>query len=108
MLDAIAREVGIEPHEVRAKILVKPEQMPFNNITKKQFDSGDYPQSLRRAVAAIDVKAVRTRQQRGEVDGRLIGVGLATYCEQAAHGTSVYYGWATSGWCQATNRRPRL
>ena len=29
----------------------------------------------------------------GEPDGRLVGVGLATYCEQAAHGTSVYYGW---------------
>ena len=107
VLDAIAREAGVEPHEVRAKILVKPEQMPFNNITKKHFDSGDYPESLRRAVAAIDVAAVRVRQQRGEADGRLIGVGLATYCEQAAHGTSVYYGWGipmVPGYEQATAR----
>ena len=29
----------------------------------------------------------------GTVDGKRIGVGVATYCEQAAHGTSVYYGW---------------
>jgi aerobic carbon-monoxide dehydrogenase large subunit len=93
VLDAIAREAGIEPHEVRAKILVKPEQMPFDNITKKHFDSGDYPESLRRAVGSIDIPAVRARQKSGEADGRLIGVGLATYCEQAAHGTSVYYGW---------------
>jgi carbon-monoxide dehydrogenase large subunit len=107
VLDAIAREAGIEPHEVRAKILVKPEQMPFNNITKKHFDSGDYPQSLRRAVSAIDLNAVRARQRRGEADGRLIGVGLATYCEQAAHGTSVYYGWGipmVPGFEQATAR----
>jgi aerobic carbon-monoxide dehydrogenase large subunit len=107
VLDAIAREAGIEPHEVRTKILVKPEQMPFNNITKKHFDSGDYPQSLRRAVSAIDLNAVRARQQSGEVDGRLIGVGLATYCEQAAHGTSVYYGWGipmVPGYEQATAR----
>ena len=98
---------AIEPHEVRAKILVKPEQMPFNNITKKHFDSGDYPQSLRRAVAAIDIAAVRVRQRRGEADGRLIGVGLATYCEQGAHGTSVYYGWGipmVPGYEQATAR----
>ena len=93
VLDAIAREAGIEPHEVRAKNLAKPEQMPYTNITKKTFDSGDYPESLRRAVAAIDIPAVRARQQRGEADGRLIGVGLAAYCEQAAHGTSVYHGW---------------
>jgi carbon-monoxide dehydrogenase large subunit len=93
VLDAIAREAGIEPHEVRQKNLVKPGQMPFENITAKHFDSGDYPQSLRRAVDAIDIAGVRARQQQGEADGRLIGVGLATYCEQAAHGTSVYAGW---------------
>jgi aerobic carbon-monoxide dehydrogenase large subunit len=107
LLDAIAREAGVEPHEVRAKILVRPEQMPFDNITNKHFDSGDYPQSLRRALASIDIDAVRTRQRRGEPDGRLIGVGLSIYCEQAAHGTSVYYGWGipmVPGYEQATAR----
>jgi carbon-monoxide dehydrogenase large subunit len=107
VLDAVAREAGIEPHEVRARNLVRPEQMPFDNITKKHFDSGDYPESLRRAVAAIDVAGVRARQKRGETDGRRIGVGLATYCEQAAHGTSVYYGWGipmVPGHEQATAR----
>jgi aerobic carbon-monoxide dehydrogenase large subunit len=107
VLDAIAREAGIEPYEVRAKILVKPENMPFTNITKKWFDSGDYPESLRRAVAAIDVSGIRARQKHGATNGRLMGVGLATYCEQAAHGTSVYYGWGipmVPGFEQATAR----
>src|SRR3954454_18844945 len=107
LLDAIAREAGVEPHVVRAKILVQPEQMPFDNITNKHFDSGDYPESLRRALAKIDIDAVRTRQQQGEADGRLIGAGLSVYCEQAAHGTSVYYGWGipmVPGYEQATAR----
>ncbi len=107
VLDAIAREAGIEPHEVRLKNLVRPEQMPFDNITKKHFDSGDYPEALRRAVAAIDLPAIRERQRRGEADGRLIGVGMAIYCEQAAHGTSVYAGWGipmVPGYEQATAR----
>lgn len=107
MLDAVAREAGIEPHEVRMKNLVKPEQMPFDNITKKHFDSGDYPQALRRAVEAIDLPAVRERQARGEPDGRLIGIGEAIYCEQGAHGTSVYAGWGipmVPGHEQATAR----
>src|SRR5260221_10812163 len=107
VLDAIAREAGIEPHEMRLKNLVRPEQMPFENITKKHFDSGDYPQALRRAVAAIDVPAIRARQSRGEADGRLIGVGMAIYCEQAAHGTSVYSGSGIPimpGYEQATAR----
>jgi carbon-monoxide dehydrogenase large subunit len=107
VLDAVAREAGVEPHEVRRKNLVRPEQMPFDNITNKHFDSGDYPESLRRAVAAIDVAGVRERQKRGDGDARLVGVGLATYCEQAAHGTSVYYGWGipmVPGYEQATAR----
>src|ERR1700726_1172342 len=93
MLDAVALAAGIEPGEVRLRNLVGPEQMPFDNITNKHFDSGDYPQAMRRALAAIDIASVRARQQTKEADGRLIGVGLSIYCEQAAHGTSVYAGW---------------
>ena len=107
VLDAIAREAGIEPHEVRERNLVRPEQMPFDNITNKHFDSGDYPQSVRRAVAAIDLPDIRTRQKRAQPHARLVGLGLATYCEQAAHGTSVYYGWGipmVPGYEQASAR----
>ena len=44
-MDAIAREVGREPWEVRLENLVQPEQMPYDNVTNKHFDSGDYPAS---------------------------------------------------------------
>ncbi len=92
MIDAVAHAVGREPHEVRLINLVPPEAMPFDNITQKHFDSGDYPECLRRVVAAIDVARVRRRQaeQRGP---ERIGVGFSIFCEQAAHGTSVYFGW---------------
>jgi carbon-monoxide dehydrogenase large subunit len=93
MLDTVAVAAGLEPAEVRLRNLVRPEDMPFDNITNKHFDSGDYPEAMRRALAATDVAAVRARQRQGEPDGRLIGTGLAVYCEQAAHGTSVYAGW---------------
>jgi carbon-monoxide dehydrogenase large subunit len=107
MLDAVAREAGLEPGEVRLRNLVGPEEMPFDNITKKHFDSGDYPEALRRAIAAIDVASLRERQRKREPDGRRIGVGLSVYCEQAAHGTSVYAGWGipmVPGFEQATAR----
>jgi aerobic carbon-monoxide dehydrogenase large subunit len=93
MLDAIAHEAGIEPHEVRLRNLVQPEAMPFENITKKHFDSGDYPECLRRAVAAIDVPGVRAKQAAQAGGKKLLGLGMAIFCEQAAHGTSVYAGW---------------
>ena len=93
MMDAVAREAGLEPHEVRLANLVRPDEMPYDNVTNKHFDSGDYPQALRRAIEALDWKAWRARQQQPEPDGRLIGIGQAIYCEQGAHGTSVYSGW---------------
>ncbi|MCB4769308.1 xanthine dehydrogenase family protein molybdopterin-binding subunit [Ancylobacter sp. Lp-2] len=93
MIDAVAREAGLDPYDVRMRNLVRPDQMPFTSITGKDFDMGDYPESLRRVREMIGHDAVRARQQAGEKDGRKIGLGYATYCEQGAHGTSVYHGW---------------
>jgi carbon-monoxide dehydrogenase large subunit len=88
MVDAIARKIGKEPYEVRLANLPRADQMPFDNVTDKHFDSGDYPEILRRTVAAIDLPAVRARQKRGEPDGRLIGLGISIFSEQTAHGTT--------------------
>jgi carbon-monoxide dehydrogenase large subunit len=107
MIDAIAREAGMEPSDVRLRNLVEPHQMPFTNVTGKLFDSGDYPESVRRAIEMVDLKAIRARQREAEPDGRRIGVGFATFCEQAAHGTTVYAGWGipmVPGFEQATAR----
>jgi len=93
VMDAIAREARREPWEVRLLNLVPPEAMPYTNITNKYFDSGDYPEALRRAVNMLDIPKWRARQKAGEADGRKIGVGLSIFCEQGAHGTSVYHGW---------------
>jgi aerobic carbon-monoxide dehydrogenase large subunit len=93
VMDAIAREAGLEPYEVRLRNMVRPEEMPFDNVVGKHFDSGDHPECLRRAVAAIHLAEVRQRQRNPEPDGRLIGVGLSFFVEQGAHGTSVLAAW---------------
>jgi carbon-monoxide dehydrogenase large subunit len=93
MVDAAARELGMEPHELRLANLVQPGEMPYTNITKKHFDSGDYPEAVRRAARLIDVEKIRIEQEENKNNVRKIGVGFGIFCEQAAHGTSVYYGW---------------
>jgi carbon-monoxide dehydrogenase large subunit len=106
LMDAIATATGIAPEEIRRRNLVPPEAMPFDNITAKHFDSGDYPEALRRAVAAINLPAIRTRQAAA-TGAVKIGVGLSVFCEQGAHGTSVYAGWGipmVPGFEQATAR----
>ncbi len=88
LVDAVARAVKREPMDVRMENMVRPEAMPYSSATHKLYDSGDYPQCALRARAAIDLEGIRTRQQAGESDGRLIGVGMASYTEQSAHGTA--------------------
>ena len=88
-LDALARQLGISAEAIRYANLVPSSAMPYRNLVGKVFDSGDYAESLRRAVAAFDHDAIRARQAAGEA----VGFGLATFCEQGAHGTSVYHAW---------------
>ena len=106
LLDAIARELGMPAEDIRRRNLVTADQMPFTNITNKYFDSGDYPQALERALEAIDIDGVRARQ-KGQSGVKRIGVGFSLFCEQGAHGTSVYHGWGipmVPGFEQATAR----
>ncbi len=92
-MDAIARAVGREPKEVRRENLVPASAMPYNNVTKKHYDSGDFAKSLDVAAEKIGLAAVRARQKDAEPDGRLIGIGFSTYTEQTAHGTKVFAAW---------------
>jgi len=90
VMDGIALAAGIDPVEVRLRNFVQPSQMPYVSITKKTLDSGNYGAALKRAAALIDLPAVRARQQKGEPDGRLIGVGFASFYEQTAYGTGPF------------------
>ncbi len=89
-IDEVARAVGRDPNEVRQLNMVRPEQMPFTAIGGMCFDNGDYPQSVRLCAELLDEPEVRARQKRGEPDGRLVGIGFASFAEQTAHGAAEF------------------
>jgi aerobic carbon-monoxide dehydrogenase large subunit len=80
-LDRAAAELGIDRFEIRRRNLVRPDEMPFEagilyrDARPLVLDSGDYPETLRRARALID-EDVPTPG-----DGRAVGVGVACYVE---------------------------
>jgi len=90
MVDEVARAVGRDPVEVRAENMVRSAQMPFTTVGGMRLDNGDYPQSVRLCAELLDLPAVRARQQQGELDGRLIGIGFAAFAEQTAHGAAEF------------------
>ncbi len=91
LIDAVARDLSLDPYTIRLDNLVKPEQMPYTSVTNKLYDTGDYPESLRRAAKLVNYPSVRDAGTAA--DGRLVGVGFATYIEQTAHGAPVIAAW---------------
>jgi len=106
-LDALAREIGVEAHKIRAMSMIKESALPFMSIAKKHFDSGNYAKSVEMVVDMIGLDEIRAAQNTPAPDGRLTGVGMGSYVEQTAHGTSVFASWGVAmvpGYEQATVR----
>ncbi|WP_433347445.1 xanthine dehydrogenase family protein molybdopterin-binding subunit [Microtetraspora malaysiensis] len=81
LIDEVAAELGLDPVEVRRRNYVPVEAMPWRTPTGLAYDSGDYEKALDLALNEISYETVRTLQRAGTDDGRLIGVGVASYVE---------------------------
>ena len=78
-IDLIARDLDLDPAEVRRKNLIPPDAFPYCTPTGITYDSGDYEPALDRALELSDYAAWRARsRQQGETQDPRIGVGLAT------------------------------
>jgi len=92
LLDRIADESGLSRDEVRRRNLIPAEQMPFATAVKQRdgsmmiYDSGDYPQSQRRALEAAGWNDFPARQEQAHREGRWIGIGLCNYVEGTGRG----------------------
>jgi carbon-monoxide dehydrogenase large subunit len=89
-IDEVARAVGRDPVEVRIENMIPAGAMPYTSIAGMRYDTGDYPASVRLCAELLDMPAIRARQQQAEPDGRLIGIGFASFTEQTAHGAAEF------------------
>lgn len=84
MLDFIARELKMTPHEVRLKNYIKAEDFPYECTNGSLYDSGDYHECMRRALAALDYDYWKQEQARAREEGRHIGVGVVSIMDPGA------------------------
>ncbi|MGE0259652.1 MAG: xanthine dehydrogenase family protein molybdopterin-binding subunit [Alphaproteobacteria bacterium] len=89
-IDEVARAVGRDPAEVRIENMIPQESMPFTSVAGMRYDTGDYAAAVRLCADLLDTPQIRERQRRGEPDGRLVGVGFASFTEQTAHGAAEF------------------
>jgi len=87
-IDCVARELHMEPTEVRLKNMVPPESMPFEvGLTYRDgepivYDSGDYPSALKKTIETLGgLKPFRVQQSTALKLNRLLGIGFASYVE---------------------------
>jgi carbon-monoxide dehydrogenase large subunit len=88
MVDRYARQIGLDPAEVRRRNLVAPEQFPYPNGLGWTYDSGNYEAALDKALAKIDYANVSAQKQAARSRGKRLGVGIGTYVAIAGVGPS--------------------
>lgn len=87
VIDRLARELNLEPAELRRRNLIQPEQIPYTTgfpagRSGYVYDSGDYPRLLELALEKLG----RDPGRDGQADGRLVGVGVACCVESTGFG----------------------
>ena len=83
------RRVGDpDPAEFRIKNFIQPEQFPYHSPTGFVYDSGDYEKALRLAMGMLDHQALRAEQAAARQEGRLMGIGIASFTEVVGAGNS--------------------
>ncbi len=81
MMDRLAREVGLDPVEVRRRNFIPKDRFPYETPLGIVYDSGDYERSLDRMLEMLDLDAFRAEQERGRAEGVHRGIGFSTYTE---------------------------
>jgi len=86
LVDAAARELKLSPDAIRRINFVPPSAMPYTSATKLRIDCGEFEEVMSRCMTAADWSTFPERRAESERDGKLRGIGMATYTERCGGG----------------------
>jgi len=86
LVDAAARDLGIGPDEIRRRNFIPPEAMPYKTATQVVYDSGEFARIMELCMRDADWHGFPERRALTERQGRLRGLGMATYTERCGGG----------------------
>ena len=87
-MDMLAREIEMDPAELRRKNFIQPDQFPYRTQMGAVYDSGDYEKALDRALGVAGWEQRKRERDAARADGRLVGLGLSMYVESCGLGPS--------------------
>jgi carbon-monoxide dehydrogenase large subunit len=101
IIDMYAREIGMDPLEVRRKNYWKPEQFPAQMGCGFSLDSGNYEGSVDALMKKADYAGLRKMQEKARAEGRHVGIGVSSYVEVCGFGPAVLaeigFSWGSYG-----------
>jgi carbon-monoxide dehydrogenase large subunit len=108
-MDALAREVGVDPLELRRRNFIPTDKYPYEAYTGLVYDSGDHDKAATIAAELLGYEALRTRQseQNSGASTKRLGIGVSTYFEMCGLAPSrvlASLNYSAGGWESATVR----
>ena len=88
LVDMFAREIGMDPVEIRRKNFIPADKFPYTTATGLTYDSGNYAGALDKALSMLDYPAFRKQQAAAREEGRYLGIGVVSYIEICGLGPS--------------------
>jgi carbon-monoxide dehydrogenase large subunit len=86
-----AYELGVDPAELRRKNFIAPDQFPYESATGFVYDSGNYEAAMDLALEKVGYEELRDEQKRLREDGKLLGIGMASFTEVVGAGPAKDY-----------------
>ncbi|NMI01625.1 xanthine dehydrogenase family protein molybdopterin-binding subunit [Pseudonocardia acidicola] len=94
MVDKAARELELDPVQLRRQNFIQPDEFPYFIPTGNVYDSGNYHAVLDQALKLSDYDHWRSEQKRLlEEEGRYIGIGLITAQERSVFSATEFWFW---------------
>jgi carbon-monoxide dehydrogenase large subunit len=90
LMDAIARELGVDPAEVRRRNLLRPDELPYTSAAGNVYDSGSHLEAFERLLDVAKYGELRREQAAARAAGRHLGIGLSCFLELTGPGAQFY------------------
>jgi len=84
MIELAARELGLDPIDLRRRNYIAPNQMPFKTGLTFTYDSGEFKKNMDMALEMADAKGFKKRRDESRKHGKLRGLGISNTIERAA------------------------
>jgi carbon-monoxide dehydrogenase large subunit len=100
-VDLVARELNMDPAEVRRKNFIQPQDFPYDPVgllVGLKYDSGNYEGTLNKALEILEYQNFRREQEQARQQGRYLGAGFSSYVEICGAAPSSWIGLTGQGW----------